>query len=410
MSIIRRLWNPTRARAVDAGGWGPYADGTIPPPTADGIANDAGVVVNERTALQHLDVYSCVGIVADAWAQLPVAAHERRGEIRVPVEPQPPIMVDPGSGIDLDPMDWRHRIATSLLLRGNAYVAWLEVDGLGRPTVGTPVHPDDVTVYRGEGHRKLFKVRGQREPFDSSGMMHIPGFTVAGELEGLSPIGKAARSIGLGIATERFGARWYADSAAPSSVLETDEELADGLAEEIQAEWIASHGGRRRPAVLTGGLKWRPVSLKPDESQFLATRKLNTTQIARLFRVPPHMIGDVERSTSWGKGIEEQGIGFVTYTLGPWITRFEQAISRYLPPGQYARVNVASLLRGNARDRYLSYAVGRQWGWMSVNDIRRLEDLSPITDGDTYLQPLNMVDAGDALRVLLGSDSSGGDQ
>ena len=166
--------------------------------------------------------------------------------------------------------------------------------------------------------------------------------------------------------------------------------------------WMKAHHGRSRvPAVLDNGLKWNQITVNPEESQFIETRRLQGAQIAGLYRVPPHMVSDTDRGTSWGTGIEEQGIGFVVYTLGPWISRFESAISSLLPRGQYVKFNMNQLLRGRQKDRFASYAIGRQWGWLSVNDIRQLEDLPPVEGGDTYLQPLNMIDAAQALDVLV---------
>jgi HK97 family phage portal protein len=164
--------------------------------------------------------------------------------------------------------------------------------------------------------------------------------------------------------------------------------------------------------VLGGGLKWKAVQIPPNESQFLETRKLNTEQVARIWRVPPHMIGAISdhASQGGGKGLEEQGIGYAVFTLGAYLFRLEAALSstKISPRGQYAKFNVGGLLRGNTRDRYAAYAIARQWGWLSVNDIRALEDLAPIDDGDAYLQPLNMVDAQKALEVLLNDTNTGG--
>jgi HK97 family phage portal protein len=236
----------------------------------------------------------------------------------------------------------------------------------------------------------------------------MKGLTLPGADTGVGVVDWHRRAIGLGIATEEFGARWYDEGTAPQSILETDEKMTSEAANNELARWIATHQGRRRPALLHSGLKWRPISLTPNESQFIETMRNNSARIAKLFRVPPHMIGETERSTSWGSGIEEQGIGFVVYTLGIWIARLEAAMFPFLPRPQSLKINVAGLLRGNTRDRYLAYAIGRQWGWMSVNDIRALEDLPPVEGGDVYLQPLNMIDAQDALKVLLGPNNTGG--
>jgi HK97 family phage portal protein len=141
--------------------------------------------------------------------------------------------------------------------------------------------------------------------------------------------------------------------------------------------------------VLSGGFKWKPITITPEESQFLETRKFQVTEIARLFGVPPHMIGDLERSTSWGTGIEQQSIGFVTYTLRPWLTRIESALSKQLPGGQFVKFNVDGLLRGDSKSRHESYRLGLDGGYYSPNEVRAWEDLAPIENGDSYRQPLN---------------------
>jgi HK97 family phage portal protein len=174
-------------------------------------------------------------------------------------------------------------------------------------------------------------------------------------------------------------------------VLETDSELTEDQVLLTQKSWISSHGGRRRPAVLSGGFKWKPITITPEESQFLETRRMQVSEIARLFGIPPHMIGDVEKSTSWGTGIEQQSIGFVTYTLRPWLTRIESALSRQLPGQQFVRFNVDGLLRGDTKSRYESYRMGIDGGWLNPDEVRALEDRPPIPDGtgQKFRQPMN---------------------
>jgi HK97 family phage portal protein len=225
----------------------------------------------------------------------------------------------------------------------------------------------------------------------TSEVMHIRRYSLPGCLNGISPIEQARQGIGLGLAAERYGARYFGDSANPSSVLESDQNMDDDEVTRVQRNWIASHGGRRHPAIMSGGLKWRPISISPNESQFLETRKFQRGEIASLFRVPPHMIGDTEKSTSWGTGIEQQSIGFVTYTLGPWLRCIEGAFTNLLPKGQFFRFNVDALLRGDIKSRYEAYSQARNAGWLNVDEIRELEDREPVPGGagQDFLQPLN---------------------
>lgn len=398
MSLLRNLARPER-RTADVGGfgpWGPYgADGRIPPPGLDAVAN-AGVIVTEQTAMQIIDVYACVALRADSVSMLPAKAYRKsensRDEVANTLIAQP----DP----EMSAGDYWSRMEISLMLKGNAYSKIVARDPRGYPTAVKILHPDDVHPQRGAGNRIQYRLR-DGQIVEKPDMIHVPWIVPPGDIEGLSPIQAARRGLGKTIATENFGANWFRDGAAPSSVLETDAELDKTAAKRVVADWMTTHGGRRKPAVLSGGLKWRPVTITPNDSQFLETCGWNTSQIARLYRIPPHMIGEVDKTTSWGKGIEEQGIGYVVYTLGPDLFRFESAFSAQMPRPQYMKFAVGALLRGNTKDRYLSYAIGRQWGWLSVNDIRALEDLPPVDGGDTYLQPLNMIDAQEALKVLL---------
>jgi HK97 family phage portal protein len=213
---------------------------------------------------------------------------------------------------------------------------------------------------------------------------------------GLSPVQVFAQSIGLALAAEQYGSKWFRDGASPSSVLETDASLDDDQVKRVQRNWITSHGGKRLPAVLSGGFKWKPITITPEESQFLETRGFQVAEIARMFGVPPHMVGDVERSTSWGTGIEQQNIAFVTHTLLPWLTRIEQAFNRITPNGQFVKFNVNALLRGDLKSRYEAYQLALDSGFANPDEVRALEEMPPIPGGlgQKFRQPLNMAPLG----------------
>jgi HK97 family phage portal protein len=243
-------------------------------------------------------------------------------------------------------------------------------------------------------------------------MLHIKRFQLAGKLTGTSPIGVAAQGIGLGLSSERFGARYFVDSAAPSSVLESDINIPPDNAKGIIQNWIATHGGRRYPAILSGGLKYRQITISPNEAQFLETRQFQRSEIAMLFGIPPHMIGDVERSTSWGTGIEQQSTGFLIYNLRPWLVCLEHAFNRLTPRGQFCLFDADALLRGDAKTRWESYEAGRRAGALSVNDILRKEAMPLIgPEGDMRLQPMNYVPLGtkpDEYPAVLAAEAAQG--
>jgi len=392
--IAQAVRSATAHRSADAGGWGRYADGTIPPNSA--LGDGAGLPMSEEGARHLIDAYACITLLADTGSMLPFVGLRRGDASRTPLDVGLYNRPDP----DLERGEFFAQVIDSLAMRGNAYLPFLDVDRRGYPTAVRCVHPDDVRPRKTRDGDKVYEL-SNGDVLPSRSVLHIQLHPVAGRLQGMSPIEYASRGMRLAVQTEQFGSRWFDDGAAPSSVLETDSDVDDHGARLIQAKWVASHAGRRLPAVLSGGLKWRPVTITPNESQFLETRKLNTGQIARIWRVPPHMIGDVDRSTSWGTGIEQLGIGFVVYTLGVYLDRIEAAFSsrKASPAGQIAKFTVNALLRGDMKGRFDSYALGRQWGWLSVNDIRELEDLPPVDGGDVYLQPLNMIDAENAIAA-----------
>lgn len=399
MSLLRRVLGAER-RAVTS--WGPFAAGSTVPSNGEFGPVNAGVAVTDATALQLAAYYACVRLLADSIASLPWDSYRKRGVVREPVEPQPSLLRDPHP--DLTLFDWKHVMVVSLAMRGNFYGQVVERDRLEYPTVIQPLHPDMVRLDRDpQTYDKRVWINGNRYPI--ADLFHIRAFTLPGQLEGLSPISMARQTLGLGLAAEQFGARWFRDGAAASSVLETEQSLTDDQVLRVQQVWVQSHGGRRRPAVLSGGFTWKPITITPEESQFLETRKFQTAEVARFFGIPPHMIGDVERSTSWGTGIEQQGIGFVTYTLAPWLNRIEAAFNRVTPLGQFVKFNVSALLRGDVKSRYEAYRTAIEWGFTNRDEVRALEDLPPIPGGlgRQFIQPLNF----GPLRADLAADGSG---
>lgn len=374
------------------------------PPNSLGYGSDSGEVVSETTALQSLTVYSCVRLLADSVAGLPMDGYRKQGDLRRTLSPQPSLIAQPCS--DLTNFEFVHQIVTSLALRGNAFGIITQRSSLEYATNIVPVHPDDMTVQCDPNNPSVLTYRYRGEPISRADVLHIRRFTLPGHHMGLSPIAQARQGIGLGLAAERYGARFFGDSANPAGTLSTDQAMTPEQIQETMAVWKATHGGRRNPAFLTGGLKWQAISIMPDESQFLETRQFQRGEIAMMFGVPPHMIGDTEKSTSWGTGIEQQSIGFVTYTLRPWLICIEQALSAQLPRGQYARFNVDALLRGDTLARYQAHQLAIQSGMESINEARALEDMEPIEGGDIHLQPLNFGPLG--TEPPMGGNTTGG--
>ena len=231
---------------------------------------------------------------------------------------------------------------------------------------------------------------------------HIPGLGFDG-LVGYSPIAMAKNAIGMAIACEEYGAKFFANGAAPGGVLEHPGTIKDP--QRVRESWQSTFGGSgnaNKIAVLEEGMKYTPIGISPEQAQFLETRKFQINEIARIFRVPPHMVGDLEKSSF--SNIEQQSLEFVKYTLEPWLVRWEQSIQRILlspeeKKSYFAKFNVEGLLRGDYASRMTGYATARQNGWMSANDIRELENMDRIPaeeGGDLYLINGNMLPLGNA--------------
>ncbi len=382
-------------RAIDASQFGLALD-LMPSATA------AGVAVSEDKALKHVSVYAAAGIIADAVASMPVHRFRRSGDTRTRLDT--PAWIDPVDGQpnpDTDVYTWKHRQLQSLLLPGNSYLLVVDRDRFGFPSVVYNLNPADITPYRESGQilyrwnnngttRQLTRYT-RTNP--TGQVLHTKAFD-RGDLTGLSPIDNAAEAIGLGIAAEEYGARFFGQGAIPPGIISTDSNASPEQLQAIKKFWRRNTGGVKNshlPAVMAQA-KWMPITIDPKSAQFLETRAFQTSEIARLFRVPPHLIGDVERSTSWGTGIEEQNRMFFQVTLMPWINRLEQTWNQLLPRNQFVKFDPAGLLRADIESRYAAYAQARQWGWMSQNEIRALEDMEPVDGGDQFLTPLNMTE------------------
>ena len=291
------------------------------------------------------------------------------------------------------------------MLWGNTYAQIIR-NGKGEVLALYPLMPDRMNVDRDESGNIVYEYMVSQEdaPINSgstvklspSEVLHIPGLGFDG-LVGYSPIAMAKNAIGLAIATEEYGSKFFANGATPSGILEFPGTVKEP--ERVRESWNRGFGGenKHKVAILEQGMKYTPISISPNEAQFLETRKFQIDEIARIFRVPPHMIGDLEKSSF--SNIEQQSLEFVKYTLDPWVVRWEQSIKRTLllpdEKGVYfAKFNVDGLLRGDYQSRMNGYATARQNGWMSANDIRSLEQQDLIPDeegGNLYLVNGNML-------------------
>ena len=383
----------------------------------------SGKRVNERSSMQMTAVYSCVRILSEAVASLPLHFYEyveNGSKIKAIDHPLYRLLHDEPNP-EMTSFVFRETLMTHLLLWGNAYAQVIR-NGKGEVVALYPLMPDRMKVDRDEHGRLYYEYQVSKDdPPTNKGssvkltpdeVMHIPGLGFDG-LVGYSPIAMAKNAIGLAIAAEEYGSKFYANGAAPSGVLEHPGTLKDPS--KVRDSWSQTFGGSansHKVAVLEEGMKYTPISISPNEAQFLETRKFQIDEIARIFRVPPHMVGDLEKSSF--SNIEQQSLEFVKYTLDPWVSRWEQNMMRSLLSEEekkkyFIKFNVDGLLRGDYQSRMNGYATARQNGWMSANDIRELENLDRIPaelGGDLYLINGNMTKLEDAGIFAVSSTAS----
>ena len=373
----------------------------------------SGKAVTERSAMQMTAVYSCVRILAEAVAGLPLNLYrytEDGGKEKAIDHPLYLLLHDEPNP-EMTSFVFRETLMTHLLLWGNAYAQVIR-NGKGEVVALYPLMPNKMTVDRDERgqlyysyHRsndEAVRSKDQTVILRPSDVLHIPGLGFDG-LVGYSPIAMAKNAIGMAIACEEYGAKFFANGAAPGGVLEHPGTIKDP--QRVRESWQSTFGGSgnaNKIAVLEEGMKYTPIGISPEQAQFLETRKFQINEIARIFRVPPHMVGDLEKSSF--SNIEQQSLEFVKYTLDPWVTRWEQSIQRSLLTQEekatyFVKFNLEGLLRGDYQSRMNGYATARQNGWMSANDIRELENLDRIPaeeGGDLYLINGNMLPLKDA--------------
>ncbi len=365
----------------------------------------SGVVVNAQTAMQSAAVYSSVKVLAESIGMLPLNLYRKEAN------GSRTLMADHALYplIHDQPNDWMSSVefwemmVISLNLRGNAF-AYVNRNRSGQVVELLPLHPDMVRVEMGIDYQLLYEVTmpdGSLQRFGPGEIFHVRGLTLNG-WQGISPIAYARESIGLALATEKFGGQLFKNGAKMGGVLEHPGKLSKESYERIKTSFDEAHCGdnAHKTALLEEGMKFSRISLSANDSQFLETRKYQRSEIAAIFRVPPHMIGDLEKATF--SNIEQQSLEFVNYSLMPWLVRIEKAIKRdLLRPAERknltAKFNVSGLLRGDANARSALYHNGILDGWMTRNEARAAESelgivLNPIEGLDLPLIPLNMED------------------
>ena len=341
--------------------------------------NWSGESVNETSALEVAAVFAAVSLLADSVASLPIRSVRHVGD-RVESRPVPRWL---SGSSTVTQYELIHMIVSSLALHGNAYI-YIDRENGTLPLSLTPLHPNNVQV-NVINRQRYYTVNGGTIPQDS--MLHIRWWTPPQAATGLSPIEMQKTTIGLALSMERHLAQFYGEGATPSSVLEVDGDLTADQAKALQATWETQNRRRRRPAVLTNGMKWRSITADAASMEMNASRELQIAQVARIFRVPAYMIGARGESNTYTNN-EAAGQHFVTYTLLPWLRRIEAALSSLMPSPQELMFDTAGFLRADQMNRYRAHGLGIQYGFLTPNEARAVEGLEPYFGGNEFVMAL----------------------
>jgi len=341
----------------------------------------AGEPVTVESALRLSTVWGCVRLLGDSVSTLPL--HVYRGDDRDPI-PTPPLLQRPSADFP-ELADWLWAVMASLLLRGNAWGLITDRRGAGLlPAQVDLVHPDRVTVTTSGDGLRVIRING--EEVNPADVFHVKAYPWPGQLEGLSPIAYAREAIGLGLASERYGGQFFGDAAIPSGVLTSDQRIGKEQADQLKARWQQRHKHKRDIAVLGDGARFQPITIAPEEAQFIETQRFNVATICRFYGVPPEAMGGETAGHEAYTSPEQRSTDLLTWTLRPWLYRIERAVSG-LPSTQRAKFNAGALVRATLLDRYQAHKLGIEAGWLLRSEVRELEDRPPVAGIDNQPAP-----------------------
>lgn len=367
---------------------------------AFGMPSYAGKVVSPENSIRVAAVWACMKILAETEASLPFGVYSRGVDGSTSQAPDHPLheLLHDAPNPEMSAMDFRLSQTAQLALWGNCF-SRIARNNAGDVIALWPLQSKLMQVKRDDGGELVYKYN-EKEDYTSSQILHVRTLSFDG-INGISPIAQLNNPVGLAMALEEYASRFFGNGAIPGIALKHPKSLSSEAQKNIRNSWKAIHGGNSNShevAILEEGLDLQVLGTDPQKSQSIESRRFQIAEIARGYRMPLHMLADLDRATF--SNIEQQSLEFVVYTLMPWLEIWEQAINRTLFTAAerkryFVEHNVAGLLRGDMASRYAAYAVGRQWGWLSVNGIRRMENLNPIgSEGDVFLSPMNMVPAG----------------
>jgi len=356
-----------------------------------------GVQVSEDNALTFSAVYAATRIISETIASIPLNVYKYDGETRTIAKDHPiQILLAEAPNPVSSTFTFREAMAANLVLHGNCY-AKIFFNAAGRPISLIPLDPLKVQVKIVDGEKVY--IFNDKETLLDYEVLHVVGLSFNG-LTGKSPLNVAREAIAIGLSAQEYGARFYSNGANTGGVITAPGRLSLEAINRLKQSWNRSNGGNANShgtAILEEGMKYDKIGLDPEAAQFLQSRKFQVNEIARIFRIPPSYLADLDNSSTRAN-VEQQAIQFVRDCITPYVRRFEVELNRKLfredERDYYAYFSVDGLMRGDLKGRYEAYATARQWGWLSVNDIRDLENLNPVDGGNIYLQPLNMVESG----------------
>ena len=390
--MLNRLLPTGEERAISFQSiWGSGGDLTA-------FSTQADTLIDQQSATAINAVWACVTLIADTISTLPVDAFVKRDGVTFPYRPKPTWVTQPD--FELASTAFWQQTLVSLLLDGNAFVRVFRDPNTGDVLNLMTLDPMKVTVNRTAVGQKRFTYEGEGKSLDSNQVLHITGsLLMPGQVRAASPVDKLKENLGLAAALENFAARFFGQGTHTQGVITYPGTLTQEQASNLSRSFDNAHKGYKRAhrtGVLSGGAQFQKTTANPDEAQMLDSRRLAVEDIARAYRVPLNMIGLVESGAQSYNSNEQNAIAFVTHTLRPWIVKLEDAFSSLLPNKAYIDFNVSELLRGDFATRVAGYSSALQSGWMTINEVRKIEDLKPVTDGDSNRVPLANVNLGSA--------------
>ena len=363
---------------------------------SSGYETSSGQRVTTTSAMQQLVVFNCVRVLAESIGMLPCRLMKQTEKVRLPATGHRlyPLLSMAPNGYMTSQEFWEMLVAC-LCLRGNFYA--YKVEALGNVVELLPLNPDIVQPKLNDDWSVEYKVdfKTGQKILSQKEIWHVRLFTLDG-LNGLNPIAYARQTLGLGQAMDAHAGKLFTNGAVTSGVLRTEQTLTDEAFARLKEEFQGEHMGAAnayKPMILEMGLDWKPISLNAQDAQFIESKRMTEAQLCGLFRVPPHLVANMDKMTL--NNVEQMGMNFVNYSLVPIITRIEHRVQVGLLNEKdrlthYAKFNAGALMRGDLKGRYEAYAKGIQWSILSANECRDLEDMNPREGGDVYLTPLNM--------------------